>query len=212
MRPFPYFESKRSWRTLKALSSEVQTMVATPKEPYFSPDEYLQIEEQSPIKHEYINGKLYAMVGASQGYNILRSNFLVALHSHICSSDCRVFFSDVKVRIEQPNCFFYPDIAVSCDARDRETPLYLRYPNLIVEVLSDFTEAFDRGDKFQDYQTIETLREYVLVSSKRPLVQCFRRSGDLWELQSYTEEQGSFQLSSLDFSLTLEALYENVTF
>ncbi|MBC7880223.1 MAG: Uma2 family endonuclease [Anaerolineae bacterium] len=188
-------------------------MVATPKEPYFSPEEYLQIEEQSPIKHEYIDGRLFAMVGASQGYNILRGNLLVALHGHVRSSGCRVFFSDIKVRIEQRNRFFYPDIAVSCDARDRETPLYLRYPNLIVEILSDSTEAFDRGDKFEDYQTIETLREYVLVSSKRPLVQCFRRSNSgLWELQSYTEEQGNFQFSSLDFSLTLESLYEDVTF
>jgi Uma2 family endonuclease len=188
-------------------------MVATPKDPYFSPDEYLQIEEQSPIKHEYIDGRLYAMVGASQSHNLISINLLTALYQHIQGSSCLVFMSDIKVRIEQRNRFFYPDIAVSCDTRDRETPLYLRYPNLIVEVLSNSTEAFDRGDKFQDYQTIETLREYVLVSSKQPLVQCFRRSnGDLWELQSYTEEQRDFRFSSLDFSLTLEALYRNVTF
>ncbi len=187
-------------------------MVATPKDPYFSPDEYLQIEEQSPIKHEYINGCLYAMVGVSQNHNLISLKLSSALLQHTQGSSCLVFMSDIKVRIEQRNRFFYPDVAVSCDARDRETPLYLRYPDLIVEVLSDSTEAFDRGDKFQDYQTIETLREYVLISSKRPLVQCFRRSNSgLWELQSYTEEQGSFQFNSLDFSLTLEALYENVT-
>jgi Uma2 family endonuclease len=188
-------------------------MVATPKDPYFSPDEYLQIEEQSPIKHEYIDGRLYAMVGVSQSHNLISINLLTTLYQHLQGSSCLVFMSDIKVRIEQRNRFFYPDIVVSCDARDRETPLYLRYPDLIVEILSDSTEAFDRGDKFEDYQTIETLREYVLVSSKRPLLQCFRRSNSgLWELQSYTEEQGNFQLSSLDFSFTLEALYRNVTF
>lgn len=117
------------------------------------------------------------------------------------------------VEVSQGHNIISLNLSSSCDARDRETPLYLRYPQLIVEILFDSTEAFDRGDKFQDYQTIETLREYVLVSSKRPLVQCFRRSNsELWELQSYSEEQGIFQLNSLDFSFTLEALYENVTF
>ncbi len=187
-------------------------MVATPKDPYFSPEEYLQIEEQSPIKHEYIDGRLYAMVGASQAHNLLAGNLFAALHGHIRGSECRVFMSDMKVHITPRNRYYYPDVAVSCDQRDRETPISLRFPRVIVEVLSDSTEAFDRGDKFQDYQTIESLQEYILISSKQQLVQCFRRDGEgLWVLRSYTEEQEVFQLSSLNFSFTLESLYENVT-
>jgi Uma2 family endonuclease len=149
-------------------------MIATPQDPYFSPDEYLQIEEKSPIKHEYVNGRLYAMVGASQAHNTIAGNLLTALRSHIRGSGCRVFISDMKVCIEHRNCYYYPDVVVSCDQRDQETPISLRFPRLIVEILSDSTEAFDRGDKFQDYQTIESLQEYVLISSKRQLVQCFR--------------------------------------
>lgn len=186
-------------------------MIATPQNPYFSPDEYLQIEEQSPIKHEFVDGCLHAMVGSSQAHNTLAGNLLAALRIQIRGSGCRVFVSDMKVCIEPRNRFYYPDVVVSCDQRDRETPIYLRFPRLIVEVISNSTEAFDRGDKFADYQTIESLQEYVLISSKQILVQCFRRNDEgLWVLQSYTQEQGIFQFRSLNFSSTLEALYEDV--
>ncbi len=119
-------------------------MVALPKEPYFSPDEYLQIEEQSPIKHEYIDGRLYAMVGASQAHNTLTGNLFAALHGHIRGSECRVFMSDMKVHVAPRNRYYYPDAVVSCDPRDRETPISLHFPSVIVEILSDSTEAFDQ--------------------------------------------------------------------
>jgi Uma2 family endonuclease len=196
-----------------SFTSKVSPMVASPQNPNFSPDEYLQIEEQSPIKHEYMDGQLYAMVGASQDHNTISLNLSFALRRHIRGLGCRLFMSDIKVRIVERNRFFYPDLAVSCDERDRETPLYLRFPNLIVEILSSSTEAFDRGDKFQDYQTIETLQEYVLISSKQKLVQCFRRNDEgLWVLQSYTQDQETYQFNCVNFSGTLEDLYEDVSF
>ncbi len=190
-------------------------MLVTTQDPYFSVDEYLQIEEQSPIKHEYMDGRIYAMVGVSGAHNIIAGNLITLLRSHLRGSGCRVYFSDMKVRIESRNRFFYPDLLVTCDSRDRdqETPNHKRFPNLIVEILSDSTEAFDRGDKFEDYQTIESLQEYVLVSSKRQSVQCFRRNGaGLWVLQSYTQEQEAFQFNSVNFSSSLEMLYEDVSF
>jgi Uma2 family endonuclease len=110
-------------------------MVASPRNPNFSPDEYLQIEDQSPIKHEYIDGQLYAMVGANQDRNTISLNLSFVLRRHIRGLGYRLFMSDVKVRIMERNRFFYPDLAMSCDERDRETPLYLRFPNLIVEIL-----------------------------------------------------------------------------
>jgi Uma2 family endonuclease len=181
----------------------------------YSPDEYIQIEEHSLIKHEFVDGRLYAMVGTSKNHNTISGNLFTALKQCLRGSSCQVFFADIKVRIEQRNCFFYPDLAVSCDSRDREDPLYLRFPKLIVEVLSTSTEAYDRGDKFRDYQTIETLEEYVLISSRQRLVQCFRRNdeGRLWVLHSYDQEQGVYQLASMSgFSRTLEELYEDVSF
>jgi Uma2 family endonuclease len=190
-------------------------MIASPQNPNFSPSEYLQIEERSPIKHEYMDGHIYAMVGASGAQNIIAGNLITLLRNHLRGSGCRVYFSDMKVSIESRNRFFYPDLLVTCDSQDsdQEAPYYKRFPSLIVEILSSSTEAFDRGDKFEDYQALDSLREYVLISSKRQTVQCFRRnSAGLWVMQSYAQAQETFQFTSVNFSGTLEQLYEDVTF
>jgi Uma2 family endonuclease len=112
-----------------------------------------------------------------------------------------------------PYSKFYPDIMVTCDKRDQETLGYKRFPCLIIEVLSDSTERLDRGDKFADYQTIETLQEYILINTKKPRVECFRRNQDgFWVLQSYVGEETSFQLQSINFQGTMTQLYEDVDF
>jgi Uma2 family endonuclease len=190
-------------------------MIASPQNPNFSPSEYLQIEEQSPIKHEYIDGHIYAMVGASGAHNIIAGNLIALLRNHLRGSGCRVYFSDMKVSIESRNRFFYPDLLVTCDNRDsdQKAPYYKSFPSLIVEILSPSTEAFDCGDKFEDYQALDSLQEYVLISSKRQTVQCFRRNSQgLWVMQSYTQTQETFQFTSVNFSGTLEQLYEDVNF
>jgi Uma2 family endonuclease len=102
---------------------------------------------------------------------------------------------------------------VTCDQRDQETPNYKRFPRLIVEVLSGSTEAFDRGDKFVDYQAIDTLEEYVLINTKRQRVECFKRGDNgLWILQSYTEQDKLFRLNSIAFEGAIAELYEDVVF
>lgn len=188
-------------------------MIASPQQSYLTPDEYLQLEDTSNIKHEYIDGQAYAMAGASDPHVTIAGNLFALLRSHVRGSGCRVFIADMKARIESLNRFYYPDVMVTCDPRDRETATYKQFPSLIVEVLSDSTEAFDRGDKFVDYQELESLREYVLINTKRQRVECFRRNEQgLWVLQSYTPQQTSFRLDSIGFEATLEALYEDVTF
>jgi Uma2 family endonuclease len=188
-------------------------MIASPQQPYLTSDQYLQMEEKSHIKHEYIDGQIYAMAGASDSHVTIAGNLFALLRSHVRGSGCRVYIADMKARIESLNRFYYPDVMVTCDPRDQETPTYKRFPSLIVEVLSDSTEAFDRGDKFADYQELESLREYVLINTKRQRVECFRRNNEgLWVLQFYTLEQALFRLESIGFEGTLEALYEDVTF
>lgn len=188
-------------------------MIAFPQYPYLTPDEYLQIEDMGNIKHEYIDGRVYAMSGASDPHVTIAGNLFALLRSHVRGSGCRVYIADMKARIESLNRFYYPDVMVTCDPRDQETSTYKRFPCLIVEVLSDSTEAFDRGDKFVDYQELESLREYVLFNTKRQRVECFRRNEQgLWVLQSYTPQQTSLRLDSVDFEGTLEALYEDVIF
>ncbi|MEQ9621058.1 Uma2 family endonuclease [Coleofasciculus chthonoplastes] len=188
-------------------------MIASPRHPYLTPDQYLKMEEQSPIKHEYIDGQIYAMAGASDPHVTIAGNLFALLRSHVRGSGCRVYISDMKARIESLNRFYYPDVMVTCDPLDQETSTYKRFPTLIVEVLSDSTEAFDRGDKFADYQELESLREYVLINTKRQRVDCFRRNDEgLWVLQFYTPIQQEFKLESIGFTGELVALYEDVYF
>lgn len=186
-------------------------MIASPQQPYLTSDKYLQMEDVSNIKHEYLDGQVYAMAGASDPHVTIALNLATLLRSHVRGSGCRVYIADMKARIESLNRFYYPDVMVTCSPSDQETPTYKRFPCLIVEVLSDSTEAFDRGDKFVDYQELESLREYVLINTKRQRVECFRRNEQgLWVLQSYTPQQKSFRLDSVGFEGTLEALYEDV--
>ncbi|WP_414544308.1 Uma2 family endonuclease [Nostoc sp. CCY0012] len=187
-------------------------MVASP-EIYITPEEYLQMEEQSAIKHEYIDGYIYAMAGATDPHVTIALNLASLLRNHVRGSGCRVYIADMKARIESLNRFYYPDVMVTCDQRDKETPTYKRFPCLIVEVLSDSTEAFDRGDKFADYQVLESLKEYVLINTKRQRIDCFRRNDQgLWVLQFYTEKEESFHLNSVNFDITMAELYEDVVF
>lgn len=188
-------------------------MVASPQQDYITPEEYLQLEEQSDVKHEYIDGYAYAMAGANDGHVTVSLNLATLLRNHVRGSGCRVFISDMKARIEKSNRYYYPDVMVTCDERDKKNLTEKKFPCLIVEVLSDSTEAFDRGDKFEDYQQLETLQEYVLINVKRQRVDCFRRNSEgFWVLQFYTSEEKSFQLQSIDFEVEMNALYEDVVF
>ncbi|WRH67502.1 MAG: Uma2 family endonuclease [Planktothrix sp. GU0601_MAG3] len=179
--------------------------------PYLSPEEYLEVEKNSPIKHEYIQGQIYAMAGASDAHVTITANLLAMLRNHIRGTGCRVYVADMKARIETLNIFYYPDIMVTCDSRDANFEYFKCYPCLIIEVLSSSTEAFDRGDKFIDYQELETLQEYVLISQNRQRVDCFRRNAEgRWELYSYRGNQ-ELELTSVNFSCSLTAVYEDIS-
>ncbi|MEM1252243.1 MAG: Uma2 family endonuclease [Cyanobacteria bacterium P01_H01_bin.21] len=185
-------------------------MVALPEQ-YLSVDDYLRLEAKSPIKHEYIDGKVYAMAGASDSHVTIAGNLFAALRSHVRGTGCRLYISDMKAQVEARNRFFYPDVMVTCDPRDQETETYKRFPKLIVEVLSKSTEAFDRGDKFLAYQALESLQEYVLINTRHQRVEIFRRSDSgLWILQFYSVEDETFELRSIDFTGTFNELYEDV--
>jgi Uma2 family endonuclease len=186
-------------------------MIASRQPIYLSPEQYLAMEQESHIKHEYIDGEVYAMAGASDAHVTISLNIAAALRAHLRNSGCRVYMADMKARIKSINRYYYPDVMVSCDERDKNRDNSKQFPCLIIEVLSDSTEAFDRGDKFIDYQRIPTLEEYVLVNTKRSRIDTFRRNEEgLWILQSYTSE--SFELKSVDFTNTMDMVYEDVSF
>ncbi|WP_199245105.1 Uma2 family endonuclease [[Phormidium] sp. ETS-05] len=186
-------------------------MIASPQ-PSLTPEEYLELEAQSPIKHEYIDGEVYAMAGTTDTHNTIALNLATLIRRHLRGTDCRVYFADIKAQIEKQNCFYYPDLLVTCDPQDRETSTYKRFPKLIIEVLSKKTEGFDRGDKFNDYQTLESLEEYVLVNTKHQRLEIFRRQPQgLWLYQSYSPTDGNIKLQSIDLTLAFEEIYEDVS-
>lgn len=187
-------------------------MIADSTSSYISPENYLQGEQHSAIKHEYRQGQIYAMAGASNAHVLIAGNLFALLRNHLRGSSCLTYISDTKAHIESINTYYYPDVMVSCDERDRGFDNFLRYPSLIVEVLSATTEAFDRGDKFADYRLITSLQEYVLVSQTRMRVEYFRRNAqNQWVLYSYGETD-EIHLVSVDFRCRVAELYEDVSF
>ncbi|ANV83321.1 hypothetical protein AWQ21_02360 [Picosynechococcus sp. PCC 7003] len=187
-------------------------MVALTSDQYLSPEKYLEFEKHSEIKHEYIDGEIYAMAGASNVHNKINTNLLVALSLKLRGSSCQPYSSDMKVRVQGGRRFFYPDLLVSCNPEiDDLTAYAMDHPRLIIEILSESTEGFDRGDKFKFYRTISSLQEYILVSTTHYSVDCFRRSeGKLWILESYQGRDAILKLQSLDLEIPLAEIYATV--
>ncbi len=187
-------------------------MIAQIDARYFSPEEYLALEETSPIKHEYCQGQVYAMAGASEAHVTLSLNLAALLRDHVRGGGCRVYIADMKTQIDTADCYYYPDVLVTCDPRDQSLTQHKKYPCLIIEVLSPGTESVDRGDKFFNYQQLETLQEYVLVSQTQQRVDLFRRDASgLWVLQFYQPDE-IIHFRSIDFKISFAQLYEDVTF
>lgn len=175
---------------------------------YLSPENYLELERHSEIKHEYIDGKLYAMAGGTKAHNTISINLAVLFREHLQDSHCQTFMSDIKVSLSGKQRFFYPDIVVTCDDNDDPNSYEVQFPKIIVEVLSESTEQFDRGKKFQFYRTIPSLQEYILVSSQQYLVECFRRTtNNLWLLETYENLAAIARIENLDIEAPLSVIY-----
>lgn len=177
---------------------------------FVSVEDYLAGEEGSDVRHEYLDGLVYAMAGGTSDHHQIALNFAFAARSHVRGKPCRVFVFDFKVRAGTPESvvFYYPDAMVGCDPRDTHK-LYLRFPSIILEVSSDSTERLDRGEKRTAYQTIETLQEYLVVAQDRLEATLFRRANK-WQPEVFTRLEDSVALNSIGLSLSLAAIYEGV--
>lgn len=178
---------------------------------HLSLEDYLEGELRSEVRHEYIDGRVYAMVGASSAHNVIIGNLFAALHAHLRGGPCQVFMADMKVRIEPlpGERFYYPDIQVCCEPSDRAT-YYRARPRLIVEVLSPHTERNDRSTKFYDYRRIDSLEEYVLIAQDTQRVEVYRRATG-WDLELYGDS-ARVRLDCVDFAIGVAAIYEAVSF
>ncbi len=187
-------------------------MTVSKSHSYFTPEEYLEIERSSLLKHEYIQGQVVAMAGASKAHVLVTGNLSALLVNHLQGTGCMPYATDMKVRLPALGLFYYPDLAVTCDDRDRRSSEdFILHPKLIIEVLSDSTEAFDRGEKFADYKSIAALEEYVLVHQKQVLVEHFQRKSDNLWLPTIFRSGSVLKLDSINLSCPIERLYDNLT-
>ena len=180
-------------------------------QPFFDAQAYLAWEAEQSTKHEYHDGEVFAMAGASDAHVTVAGNVYMALRNHLRGSPCSVFISDMKLRVEEDNAFFYPDVFVTCAESDRGQSHSKSAPVLVVEVLSPATSAYDRGAKFAAYRKLPTLREYALIDPERMSLDLFRREGDSkrWVLHPI-EAGGHVEWASVGLQVPLEALYEDV--
>ncbi|NEQ99349.1 MAG: Uma2 family endonuclease [Cyanothece sp. SIO2G6] len=175
-----------------------------------SPEEYLDIERQSAIRHEYRRGLVYAMAGGTDNHDRIVFNLLKLIDTHFGDpATCRFHSGNVKVNYKD-EFYYYPDAFVTCDPRDRDDRYIKRYPKLIVEVWSPSTQVFDQGEKFEDYKQIVSLEEYMLIAQDSQRVECRRRTvANTWAPTIYkTDDQ--VMLKSLNLGFAIAQLYRGL--
>jgi Uma2 family endonuclease len=178
-----------------------------------SEEEYLRLEAQSPVRHEYVKGETFAMTGGSLRHNVVAVNLVAALHAHLRNTPCRAFMNDVRVRVAKANAFYYPDLLVSC-VRDAQA-MDLKSGEvedavLIIEVLSQGTEATDRREKLVAYRTLASLCEYALISQDQARVEIHRRRGDIgWDKIEYAGAE-TVEFASVKLAIGMREIYEGV--
>jgi Uma2 family endonuclease len=178
-------------------------------ENFIKVDEYIQGEELSEVRHEYIGGQVYAMAGGSEAHNVLSGNLYAAIRQHLRGKPCKAFMADMKLRhlIAEDDIFYYPDVLVTCDPSDNEK-YYKTQPVVLIEVLSPAAERLDRREKFLSYQRLPSLQEYVLVDQEKMAVTLFCRDSE-WKPE-HLSRGDSLALPSIDFKLSLVEVYEDV--
>jgi Uma2 family endonuclease len=171
--------------------------------------EYIEREQGSDTKHELVNGEIFAMAGSTIEHGRLASNVTISLGGQLLGRPCAAFSSDVRVRVLATGLATYPDLSVVCGKLERDPGDVntIVNPILLVEVLSDGTEAYDRGEKFAHYRRIPSLREYVLVSQHEPRIEVFRRGEDgIWSLHEAGATE-RVKLASIGCELAVDAVY-----
>ena len=180
-----------------------------------SPEEFLVWERSEDLRHEYRDGEIVAMSGARRAHNLISVNIASELRAALKDRDCETYASEMRVWIPKTGLYTYPDIVVVCGEPqfiDDEFDTLLN-PVLVVEVLSDSTESYDRGRKFEQYRRIDTLKEYILISQSRPYVERFVKRGDgFWQLSEFSGNDAVLAIETLSAAIPLAGIYEKVKF
>lgn len=174
-------------------------------------EEWLELEEVSTVRHEFYFGEVFAMAGGTTNHNLITGNIFASLRTFARKSDCRVFIADVKLELVEKKYYVYPDVIYTCNQDDKQAPLIIRHPSLVVEVLSDSTEAYDLNTKLNYYTKLSSLLYYLLVSQKDYLVQVFERRNNMWIFSSVEGLENTIALPQLGISLSMQEIYENIS-
>ena len=187
-------------------------MLALPRDPSMSVEEYLQIDRSSiETRYEYIDGYVTMLAGGTLDHATIGANIISILRRSLRGTPCRVFTSDARVRLSRTR-FVYPDASVSCDEQDRGQSDNVQSPRLVVEVLSPSTEGYDRGRKFGFYRECPTIQEYLLIDAQRPMLEVYRREKhDLWILRAYRLDE-DVELTNLGLHFRVSDVHEDVIF
>lgn len=178
-----------------------------------SPEDYLTIERQAEAKSEYLAGESFLMAGASERHNLIVANLVGEFRSQLKQRPCKVYPSDMRVKIQATGLYTYPDVIVICEEPEFEDDHKdtLLNPTLIVEVLSPSTEGYDRGKKFEHYRTLKSLSDYLLVAQEAASIEHFIRQADgKWLFSAYQELQATIELASVYCVLPLQEIYDKV--
>ena len=178
-----------------------------------TPEDYLAIERGAEFKSEYFNGEIFAMAGASRAHNTIVLNTGSEIRRYLKNRPCKAYVNDMRVKVSPTGLYTYPDLVVVCGKEQFEDTQLdtLLNPTLIIEVLSDSTEAYDRGRKFEHYRHLDSLIEYVLIAQHRPHVESYRRQPDhQWLLTECHGLEGTLRLQSIDCDLALAEVYDKV--
>ena len=189
-------------------------MSAIPKT-LLSPEQYLAQERRAEFKSEYYRGEIFAMAGASFEHTLIKDNLARKAGNQLEDGPCRVLTSDIRVKVHTTGLYTYPDIVVVCDPPQFEDKHFdtLLNPNIIIEVLSDSTEKYDRGDKFRKFRQIPSLKEYVLVSQTAALLERYvRQPNDDWLLTAFDDVSAVFEFASISARIALSEVYRGVSF
>lgn len=187
-------------------------MTAKPKHNY-SIEEYLAIERTGPLKHEFYRGEIFALAGSSEAHNLILTNILMSLGMQLRKRPCKVYPSDMRLKISKTGLYTYPDISIVCEPPqfDDSKQDTLLNPIIVIEILSPSTERYDRGKKFQNYRTITTLQEYVLVSQDDYHIERYtnHHQGN-WLLTTYDGRDTTVPLKTINCTLLLDDVYDKV--
>ncbi|HEY3965623.1 MAG TPA: Uma2 family endonuclease [Planctomycetaceae bacterium] len=180
-----------------------------------SPQEYLDRERRAPSRSEFYRGEMFAMSGASWEHTLIKDNLSREAGNQLKGGPCQVVTSDLRVKVDASGLYTYPDLVMVCDPPQFEDDVLdtLLNPRIIVEVLSESTEKYDRGSKFENYRKLSSLKEYVLVSQDRPLIERYVRQDDAtWVLTAFSDPTQTFAFGTVVVLVPLAEIYRGVTF